>query len=374
LKDASFLEKIIFINMDDKFIRRCFDLAQLGINSVSPNPSVGAVIVDKAQRIIGEGWTSPYGGPHGEVNAVASVKPEDRHLLASSTLFVSLEPCFHFGKTPPCVDLILREKIPHVVIAFSDPFPKVAGKSIQKLKENGVKVDILSLDRAPQYAPSLLPFFTNVSKKRPYIILKWAETADGFIGNPDTTLPISNAYAKRLVHKWRSESDAIMVGTNTAALDNPELTNRLYFGPSPMRVVLDRHQRLPSQLNIFDKSVKTRIYMDGASQGNREKSIYTEGPFFQPFVTYCPITFDEHFLESILEDLQNQKIGTLFVEGGAQLLNTFIQKGLWDEARVFKTPTVLTGENNIAAPKILAHQLQRKIQLFDNQLFIFRPT
>jgi diaminohydroxyphosphoribosylaminopyrimidine deaminase / 5-amino-6-(5-phosphoribosylamino)uracil reductase len=362
--------------MDYKFIRRCFDLAQLGINSVSPNPSVGAVIVDKARRIIGEGWTSPYGGPHGEVNAVASVKPEDRHLLTSSTLFVSLEPCFHFGKTPPCVDLILREKIPHVVISFVDPFQKVAGKSVQKLKENGVKVDILSFENTPQYPQTLLPFFTNVSKKRPYIILKWAETADGFIGNPDTTLPISNAYTKRLVHKWRSESDAIMVGTKTAALDNPELTNRLYFGPSPMRVVLDKNLRLPYQLNIFDKSVKTRIYTDGTSRNNREGGNFSEKNISatQQFVTYCPITFDEHLLENILQDLQNEKIGTLFVEGGAQLLNTFIEKGLWDEARVFKTSTVLNHENNIAAPKISVQQLQRKIQLFDNQLFIFRPT
>jgi diaminohydroxyphosphoribosylaminopyrimidine deaminase / 5-amino-6-(5-phosphoribosylamino)uracil reductase len=358
--------------INNNFIRRCFDLARLGIGSTSPNPSVGAVIVDPSERIIGEGWTSLYGGPHGEVNAVASVKSEDRHLLPSSTIFVSLEPCFHFGKTPPCVDLILREKIPHVVIAYTDPFPQVAGKSIEKLKEQGVKVDLINPNNNNFQPQTLLPFFTNVTKKRPYIILKWAETADGFIGNAHETLPISNVYAKRLVHKWRSEVDAIMVGTKTAALDNPELTNRLYFGKSPMRVVLDKNRRLPHNLNIFDKSVKTRIYTEGVSRDNGER--VGDIPNEELMATYCPICFDADLLQNILEDLSNQKIGSLFVEGGAQLLNSFIEKGLWDEARVFKTETLLNRDNSVVAPKITAQKLEQKIQIFDNQLFIFRRT
>ena len=351
------------MDINDLFIRRCFDLARLGLNSTSPNPSVGAVIVSQDKRIIGEGWTSPYGGTHGEVNAIASVKPEDAYLLASSTIYVSLEPCFHFGKTPPCVDLILRKKIPHVVIAYTDPNPKVAGQSIQKLKEHGVGVHIMTNVITDNENTSLLPFFTNISFKRPYIILKWAETANGFIGDSQQTLPISNAYAKRLVHKWRSEADAIMVGTNTAALDNPELTNRLYYGKSPMRVILDKNNRLSKDLKIFDNSVKTRIYTEGVNEDTPNAT--------NEDITFHPIAFDENKLETILEDLQKQNIGTLFVEGGAQLLQNFIDKGLWDEARVFKTPTLINPQNGVLAPKIIRQNAEKQIQLFDNQLLTF---
>ena len=353
------------MHISNKFIRRCFDLARLGVGSTSPNPSVGAVIVDTNNRIIGEGWTSPFGGPHAEVNAVASVKAEDKHLLSSATIFVSLEPCFHFGKTPPCVDLILKKRIPHVVIAYKDPFTLVAGKSIQKLKEHGINVEIVNIESNNKDS-SLLPFFTNVSTKRPFTILKWAETADGFMGDAFKTIPISNIYAKRLVHKWRSEVDGIMVGTNTAALDNPELTNRLYFGKSPIRVVLDKKQRLPHNLHIFDGSVKTLIYTEG---GISDDGMNTQKP-----VIYRSVSFDENVLSNILKDLYSQNIGILLVEGGAQLLNTFIEKGLWDEARVFKTTKTLISKNGIRAPKIIDAQLEKKIQLFDNQLLIFRPT
>lgn len=347
-------------------MQRCFDVARFGIGRTSPNPSVGAVIVDASNRIIGEGWTSPFGGAHAEVNAIASVKPENQNLLKNSTIYVTLEPCFHFGKTPPCVDLILKTQIPHVIIAYKDPFPKVAGKSIEKLKQHDVKTDILTSNNDNSKPPSLLPFFTNILKKRPYIILKWAETADGFIGTPDQTLPISNVYAKRLVHKWRSEADAIMVGTNTAALDNPELTNRLYFGKSPIRVVLDKNKRLPADLHIFDGSVKTLIYTEG---GISETEINT-----QTSVTYRPINFDENVLLNIAQDLYHQNIGILFVEGGAQLLQTFIEKGLWDEARVFKSAKTLMHSDGIAAPTITGAYTEKELQLFDNQLLIFRPT
>lgn len=353
------------MHISNKFIRRCFDLAQRGLGSTSPNPSVGAVIVDNTNRIIGEGWTSPFGGPHAEVNAVASVKLEEKHLLSSATIFVSLEPCFHFGKTPPCVDLILKEKIPHVVIAYMDPFPFVAGKSIQKLKEQGVKVEIV-IHEDNNKDSILLPFFTNVSTKRPFIILKWAETADGFIGDALQTIPISNIYTKRLVHKWRSEVDGIMVGTNTAALDNPELTNRLYFGKSPVRIVLDKKRRLSHNLHVFDGSVKTLIYTEG--------EIPKDDIHPQTSVDYRSVPFDGTLLPHILKDLYSQNIGILLVEGGAQLLNTFIEKGLWDEARVFKTTKTLISPNGIPAPKIADAQLEKKIQLFDNQLLIFRPA
>lgn len=352
------------MSVDNKYIQRCFDLARFGISTTSPNPSVGAVIVDNQNRIIGEGWTSPYGGAHAEVNAVNSVKLENQFLLKSSTIYVSLEPCAHFGRTPPCVDLILSQKIPHVVIAYIDPFPKVAGKSIEKLQQNGVITDIVLHQDLNNKNATLLPFFTNISAKRPYIILKWAETVDGFIGHSEKTLSISNVYTKRLVHKWRSEADAIMVGTHTAMLDNPELTNRLYFGKSPIRVVLDKNRRLSPNLNIFDNSVKTIIYTEG---GHIENEIEGENNSI-----YRPIVFDDDVIPTVLDDLQRQNIGILFVEGGAQLLNSFIQKGLWDEARVFKAAIPLMLEGGIEAPKIPYRYLERKLQLFDNQLFIFR--
>lgn len=350
---------------DNKYIRRCFDLARYGIGNTSPNPSVGAVIVDLKDRIIGEGWTSPYGGAHAEVNAIASVTPEDKILLKSATIYVSLEPCFHFGKTPPCVDLILKHKIPRVVIAYSDPFPKVSGKSIEKLKENGVEVRLLPFLISDNKHETLLPFFTNISAKRPYIILKWAETADGFIGKALETVPISNLYAKRLVHKWRSEADAIMVGTNTVALDNPELTNRLYFGKSPIRVVLDRKLRLPNDLKIFDQSVKTLIYTEGDDliDGSDNQSVH-----------YRRVTFDTNLIPNVLDDLYSQNIGILFVEGGAQLLQSFIEKGLWDEARVFKSVATNIRKEGVLSPKIPYICLERKLQLFDNQLLVFRNT
>ena len=260
------------------FFKRCFDLGRLGTDT-SPNPSVGSVIVAPDGRIIGEGYTQAYGGAHAEVMAVASVKMADRALLPLSTIYVSLEPCAHFGRTPPCLELILREKISHVIVAHLDPNPLVCGKSVTKLQEKGVDVKILNynnvlirrntegeafFDKQLENGKivTLMPFFTNMTKKRPYIILKWAESADGFIGALNKHVPISNNYSKRLVHKWRSEVDAIMVGTTTAEVDNPELTNRFYFGKSPIRVVLDRNSRLSPDLKVFDGTVKTFIFSE----------------------------------------------------------------------------------------------------------------
>ena len=347
---------------DNKYIQRCFDLARLGVGTTSPNPSVGAVIVDSYGQIIGEGWTSPFGGAHAEVNAITSVKPENLSLLTTSTIFVSLEPCFHFGKTPPCVDLILKHKIPKVVIAYLDPYEKVAGKSIEELKQNGVNVTVMTSDNCKGKHATLKPFFTNISSKRPFIILKWAETADGYMGMADKHIAISNVFAKRLVHKWRSEVDAIMVGTNTTALDNPELTNRFYFGQSPIRVVLDRQQRLSKDLHIFDNTVKTIIY----TEGGRGDETSTKD------IIYRPINFDLHLIEQILADLYAQNIGILLVEGGSQLLHSFIEKGFWDEARIFKTATTIITESGVSAPQIPITFLERKVQLFDNQLLIFK--
>lgn len=400
-----------------RFLRRCFDVARLAKNaSTSPNPAVGAVIVTHEQRIIGEGFTQPFGGQHGEVMAVESVKTADHTLLPFSTMYVSLEPCFHFGKTPPCVNLVLDKKILKVVIAHLDPNPLVSGKSIAKLRKNNVNVQILSrlfsannklMRQNAQNSPNtegvfeyeqrllengkaatLVPFLTNMTKKRPFIILKWAESADGFISKKNQTTPISNAFSKRLVHKWRSEVDAIMVGTATAALDNPELTNRFYYGKTPVRVVLDKDLSLSKSLKLFDGSVKTLVFSElkGVESPNSLKnSRNTEGAAFvqndgvtqsHPVITppttpienveHHFIPFDDTLLDMLLEKLLAQKIGILFVEGGEKLLSSFIKRGLWDEARVFTASKTL-GEG-VAAPKLFNAELQQTAQIDDDTL------
>ncbi len=382
------------------FMRRCFDVGRLA-NATSPNPSVGSIIVTANGRIIGEGYTQPFGGAHAEVMAVASVKFSDRPLLPLSTIYVTLEPCGHFGKTAPCADLILREKIPKVVIAHLDPNPLVGGKSITKLRENGVDVQIFNYnnvlirpntesdaflnDRHLENgkAATLMPFFTNMTKKRPFIILKWAESTDGFIGQANKKLSVSNNFSKRLVHKWRSEVDAIMIGTTTVEVDNPELTNRFYFGKSPIRVILDRNARLSPFLNVFDGSEKTFVFSedklknDGHTEGSLK--IQNQKSNLQNVATHVVQTpnvkfvdFDDSLLDNILSALQAENIGILFVEGGTKLLNSFIEQGLWDEARIF-TATKTLGEG-IRAPQLLDGNLQQTIQIDDDTLRIYGRT
>jgi diaminohydroxyphosphoribosylaminopyrimidine deaminase / 5-amino-6-(5-phosphoribosylamino)uracil reductase len=388
------------------FLKRCFDLGRLGTGT-SPNPSVGSVIVTPDGRIIGEGYTQVYGGAHAEVMAVASVKTADRGLLPLSTIYVSLEPCAHFGRTPPCLDLILSEKISQVIIAHLDPNPLVCGKSVTKLQEKGVDVKILNYnnvlirrntegaaflsDRQLENGKilTLMPFFANMTKKRPYIILKWAESADGFIGSKHRQILVSNNYSKRLVHKWRSEVDAIMVGTTTAEVDNPELTNRFYFGKSPIRVVLDRNLRLSPSLKVFDGAVKTFVFSENREGGelkiknsklkpdSREQSLQPHTSHLIPHISHLiPHTshfilpFDDFLLENILSELQANKIGILFVEGGQKLLSSFIERGLWDEARVFTASKTL-GEG-IRAPQLLGGTLHQTIQLDSDTLRIYR--
>jgi diaminohydroxyphosphoribosylaminopyrimidine deaminase / 5-amino-6-(5-phosphoribosylamino)uracil reductase len=379
------------------FLRRCFDLGRLG-RDTSPNPSVGSVIVAADGRIIGEGFTHPYGGAHAEVNAVASVAVADRSLLPFSTIYVSLEPCFHVGKTGACVELILREKISKVVIAHLDPNPLVGGKSVTKLRENGVEVQVFSANNLLNYQNtvtpmrdeakdvkggrfwdetqlengkivSLMPFFTNMTKKRPYIVLKWAESADGFIGQLDKQVKITNNYSKKIVHKWRSESDAIMVGTTTAAVDNPALTNRMYFGKSPIRVVLDRNARLSPDLNVFDGAARTIIFSE-FTEGVQSEINKLKHPTFN--VDRQLLAFDDFLLDNILMYLLKEKIGILFVEGGEKLLSSLIQRGLWDEARVFTASKTL-GEG-IRAPQLLNAELQSTHQLADDRLHIYKHS
>lgn len=302
---------------------RCIELARLGQGNVSPNPMVGCVIVH-AEKIIGEGFHRQYGGPHAEVNAIDAV--DDKSLLKESTLYVSLEPCAHYGLTPPCSDLIIEKQIPRVVIGTVDPFAAVAGKGIEKLQKAGVEVisgilekECLELNKR---------FFTYHQKQRPYIILKWAQTADGFIdtgrkpqdfGSPTW---ITGPLALTLVHKLRSEEDAILVGTNTAEKDNPSLTVRHWSGRNPLRAVIDLNQRLSPSLNLFDGIAKTLIFNKHKDETAGQNIWIRTGN--QPEI-----------LHLVLNTLYQHKILSVIVEGGRLLLDSFIQAGLWDEMHVF---------------------------------------
>jgi len=318
---------------------RCIELAQLGAGSVSPNPMVGAVIVH-GDRIIGEGYHQRYGQAHAEVNAVNQVLSNFENaeeLLKDSTIYVSLEPCAHYGKTPPCADLIIKHQIPKVVVGCRDPFDQVNGKGIEKLTAAGVEVINGVLEAECKWLNRR--FFTRVQKQRPYIILKWAQTSDGFFAPTDASqFWITGAESRRLVHKWRSEEDAVLVGKNTAATDDPQLNVRLWQGRSPKRVVIDRRLELRPELNIFDQSVETLIFNE-VKTDVEGKNKYIALEDFERFVP-----------QYILYQLYLQDIQSVIIEGGAHTLNTFIAEGLWDEARIFTGEAVL--EQGIRAPNI----------------------
>ncbi len=308
---------------NEKQMNRCLELAKLGEGSTSPNPMVGCVIVYDGENI-GEGYHQKHGGPHAEVNAINSVK--NLELLKKSTLYVTLEPCSHFGLTPPCSDLIVAHQIPKVVIGTIDPFAKVAGRGIEKLRNAGIEVEIGILEKECREINKR--FFTFHEKKRPYIILKWAETIDGFIdlersetefGEPTW---ITGEKALRRVHEIRAVEDAIFVGTNTALKDNPSLTVRRCPGRNPIRVVLDNQLRLPKNLNLFDGSVKTIVFN---SKQNREAEN----------ISFVKINFSKNILPQILEKLYNENILSVIVEGGKQLLESFLVANIWDEAHQF---------------------------------------
>jgi diaminohydroxyphosphoribosylaminopyrimidine deaminase/5-amino-6-(5-phosphoribosylamino)uracil reductase len=315
-------------------MHRCIELAFKGAGTVAPNPMVGAVLVHE-NRIIGEGYHQVYGGPHAEVNCIASVDPANVDLISRSTLYVSLEPCSHFGKTPPCADLIILKKIPKVVVGCRDPFYEVNGKGIEKLNSAGVEV--ISGILEDECRETNKRFFTFHTRHRPYIILKWAETADKKTGNyGNNRLHITNEFTNRMVHKWRSEEAAILVGTNTAAMDDPQLTNRLWSGANPVRVVIDKELRLPSSLKIFDGSVKTVVF-------NIIKHD-DEGA-----VIYYQVTEDVNLVHQLLNALYRMKILSVMVEGGARLTQSFIDDGLWDEVRMIRNETLVAGDG-VPAP------------------------
>ena len=308
--------------VNEKYMRRCLELAKKGIGTTRPNPSVGAVVVHN-NKIIGEGFTSTYGGSHAEVNAIHSVK--DQALLKEATLYVTLEPCSHFGKTPPCSDLIIEKQIPNVVIGTIDTHSVVAGKGIEKLKKNGCNVIVGVLEEECKLHHKR--FFTVQNKNRPYVILKWAETADGFIApkEKENQAPvwISNEYAKQLVHKWRAEEHAILVGTHTVLADNPKLNVRSWTGNNPVRVVIDRSLKLDASLAVFDESVKTIVITSLDKESIHENLIFEK------------VNFKKELPKQILEVLSKHKIQSVIVEGGAVTLQSFITENLWDEAKVF---------------------------------------
>ena len=340
---------------DEIYMRRCIELAQRGRGRNAPNPKVGALVVYR-DRILGEGWHQQYGQAHAEVNALHSIKEEDKHLIRRSTIYVTLEPCFHHGKTPPCVDLILRERIPRVVIACLDPFGKVDGNSIQKLKAQGVEVKINVLQQEVEWLTRR--FFTSCKAQRPYIILKYAQTSDGFIGQEGKEIKITNAILKRLVHKWRGEEAAILVGTTTALVDNPALTTRVYSGPNPVRVVIDKQLRLPKRLQLFDQQTKTMVF-----------TAQEQLPASSEQLIYISLRDDTHFLAQLVRKLHECRIQSLIVEGGAKLLQSFIDERLWDEARVLTVPSTLG--SGLVAPQLRQAQRRSSTRLEKTQLEYF---
>lgn len=338
------------------YIKRCIELAQNGLGTTYSNPLVGSVIVHNG-IIIGEGWHRKAGEPHAEVIAINSVK--DKSLLKKSTIYVSLEPCSHFGKTPPCADLIIEHKIPKVVIGTIDPFAKVCGNGITKLKNAGVDVQVGFLKT--ECTELNKRFFTFHQKKRPYIILKWAQTQNGFIApwQKKEVKPvwISNTFSRQLTHKWRAEEQAIMVGTNTVLQDNPKLDVRNWTGENPIRIVIDKTLKIPSDFSVYDKSVKT-IFITEKKQLSTHENLLFE-----------TIDFNKNVCIEILKALYKHQIQSVIIEGGKILLESFIQNNLWDEARIFTSDLVF--ENGIKAPEFNTSSKPKAYKILNDTLEYF---
>ena len=332
------------------YMQKCLQLAKQSIGYVSPNPMVGCVIVYK-NKIIGEGSHKIYGKSHAEENAIASVKNKD--LLKKSTLYVNLEPCSHYGKTPPCANLIIAHRIPKVVIGCIDSFSKVSGRGIKKMQDAGIEVILNVLKEESRLLNKR--FFTFYEKKRPYIILKWAKSKDGFIAPNNQKEPfwMTSIESKKLTHKWRAQEDAILVGNITARKDNPSLTVREVEGKNPIRIVLDRKLKLPENLNLFNNESTTIIFNEIKSNTNPHKK-------------HIKIDYKE-LINNILEYLFKLNIQSLIIEGGAITLQSFIDKGTWDEARIFTTRKNIN--KGIKAPKIIGRSREKK-EIGDDQLEI----
>ncbi|SMG27786.1 diaminohydroxyphosphoribosylaminopyrimidine deaminase [Marivirga sericea] len=340
-----YLVLLMMSKQDDQFMQRALQLASYGKATTSPNPMVGCVIVLDGE-IIGEGWHQKAGEPHAEVLAIRSIKNQE--LLKSATAYVTLEPCAHYGRTPPCAELLVEKQLKKVVIGAVDPNPLVAGKGIHILEKAGIEVkkgvleqDCLEINQA---------FFTFIQKKRPFIVLKWAETADGFVARENFDSKwISNPLSRQMVHKWRTELDAILVGKNTAKYDDPQLNARDWYGKSPVRLLIDHQLILSEKHKMFDGKQKTILFHTRA-----EKNHFKE-------VESVELS-QKNFLNEMIDQLYGQKIQSILVEGGARTIQSFIDAGLWDEARIFKAP--VNFQKGIQSPQLKNHRLvsQEKIQ------------
>lgn len=337
------------------YMQRCIELAKNGLGTTYPNPMVGSVIVYEG-KIIGEGWHQKAGMPHAEVHAINSVK--DKTLLAKSTLYVSLEPCSHFGKTPPCSDLIIKHKIPKVVVGTIDPNEKVAGKGIEKLQKAGVDVTVGVIEKKCMALNKR--FFTYHNLKRPFIILKWAESSDGFLApeqkKEKKPVWITHVYSRQLVHKWRTEEGAILVGTTTVLEDNPQLNSRDWFGKNPIRIVIDRLGKISSDFEVKNKLQKTIVFTEQENSSSDENLIYEK----------C--IFDSQLTTKIMYFLFQKGIQSVIIEGGQKTLQMFIDNDLWDEARIFKGKNIFIKGKK--APVISGKTLMQKNSLNDQLLIL----
>jgi diaminohydroxyphosphoribosylaminopyrimidine deaminase / 5-amino-6-(5-phosphoribosylamino)uracil reductase len=346
------------VSKDEQYMKRCLQLAGLGNGYVAPNPMVGAVLVYQ-DEIIGEGYHQKYGGAHAEVNCINSVPQHKRRLVSQSTLYVSLEPCAHFGKTPPCADLIIAHHIPRVVIGCPDSFEKVNGKGIQKLVEAGISVTSGVLENAARQLNRA--FFTFHQQQRPYIILKWAQTTNGNIANPDySPIQIGNPFSTRLVHRLRSQVAAIMVASNTALHDNPSLTTRYWKGNNPLRILLDKHLVVPATHQLLADGNATMVfnYIKNGQDGA---------------VTFYRLDERLAVIPQLLNQLFLLGIQTVLVEGGAKLLQSFLDSGIWDEAAVINNNHLLV-EPGIVAPVLKNSQLVHTAAYLADTIQYYQPS
>ncbi|HXR84260.1 MAG TPA: bifunctional diaminohydroxyphosphoribosylaminopyrimidine deaminase/5-amino-6-(5-phosphoribosylamino)uracil reductase RibD [Hanamia sp.] len=342
---------------DEEYMHRCVQLAKLGAGDVAPNPMVGAVLVYE-DKIIGEGYHRKFGEAHAEVNCINSVDEKNKSLIEKSTIYVSLEPCAHHGKTPPCADLIIAKKIKKVVIGCQDIYKEVAGKGVEKLQKAGVEVLSGVLENECHNLNKR--FFIFHQKKRPYIILKWAQSVNGKIGSGnDERILISNRYSNRIVHKWRSEESAILVGTNTALNDNPSLTTRFWKGKNPVRIVIDKQLKLSSDLQVFDNQSTTIIFNCEKNFSKRNLRLIQLG--------------DQNFLEQMIHSLYENDIQSVLVEGGRKTLQSFIDNGSWDEARVITNEEMII-EDGISAPEMKNFLFEKEKRYFADSIKIYKNS